>query len=216
MAAAEARVKMGLDPAAPALLVMGGSQGAAGINELALRFARQLRQAMPNLQFVHLTGERDLESVRAGYKALEIPARVHAFWNEMGLALAAADVAVSRAGASSLAEFAARRLPAVLIPYPSAAYNHQFYNARAFVQSGAARMLQEESATPDILAFEILELIRNPLKRSAMRHALTAWHTPSAAGDIAERILRWPAKADLSSRLPGPKLKTHKLGPLNV
>jgi UDP-N-acetylglucosamine--N-acetylmuramyl-(pentapeptide) pyrophosphoryl-undecaprenol N-acetylglucosamine transferase len=216
MPAGEARAGMGLDPRAPVLLIMGGSQGASKINEMVLGFAPQLKHAIPNLQFVHLTGERDLESVRAGYKALAIPAVVHAFWNEMGLALAAADVAVSRAGASSLAELAARQLPAVLIPYPWAANNHQFYNARAFVQSGAARMFQQDSATPEHLAHEILELIRNPLKRSAMQKALADWHSPSAAGDLAERLLRWPDAADYFRSVPGQKLKPQNLGPLNV
>jgi UDP-N-acetylglucosamine--N-acetylmuramyl-(pentapeptide) pyrophosphoryl-undecaprenol N-acetylglucosamine transferase len=211
-----ARTAMGLEPEAPVLLVMGGSQGARKVNELVMAFVPQLRQAMPNLQFVHLTGDHDLESIRARYKALNIPAVVHAFWNEMGLALAAADVAVSRAGASSLAELAARQLPAVLIPYPTAADNHQFFNARAFVQSGAARMISQDSATPDALAGEILELIRNPLKRSAMQSALADWNAPAAAGDIAERILNWPAEANHSHHVPGPKLKPQNLGPLNV
>jgi UDP-N-acetylglucosamine--N-acetylmuramyl-(pentapeptide) pyrophosphoryl-undecaprenol N-acetylglucosamine transferase len=216
MAPGAARAAMGLAPEAPVLLVMGGSQGARQVNELMLRFAPQLRQAMPNLQFVHLTGNHDLESVRARYKALGIPALVHAFWGEMALALAAADVAVSRAGASSLAELAARQLPSILIPYPSAANNHQFHNARAFAQSGAASMLPQDSATPGDLVREILELIRNPLKRSAMQSALAGWHAPAAAGDMAEMILRWPAEADHSSHVPGPKLKPQNLGPLNV
>ncbi|MGD0812972.1 MAG: undecaprenyldiphospho-muramoylpentapeptide beta-N-acetylglucosaminyltransferase [Verrucomicrobiota bacterium] len=210
-----ARAAMGLAPEAPVLLVMGGSQGARKVNELMVRLVPQLRQAMPNLQVVHLTGEHDLETVRARYKALEIPAVVHAFWNEMAIALAAADVAVSRAGASSLAELAARQLPAVLIPYPSAANNHQFHNARAFVQSGAARMLPQDSATPEHLVHEILELIRNPLKRSTMQSALARWHTPAAAADMAERILHWPA-ADRASHVPGPKFKPQNLGPANI
>jgi UDP-N-acetylglucosamine--N-acetylmuramyl-(pentapeptide) pyrophosphoryl-undecaprenol N-acetylglucosamine transferase len=163
-----------------------------------------------------LTGEHDLESVRARYKVLGVPARVHAFWSEMGLALAAADVAVSRAGASSMAELAARRLPSVLIPYPTAANNHQYYNALAFVQSGAARMLPQDSTTPDNLTNEVLELIRNPQVRSTMQTALAGWHAPAAAGDIAERILHWPAEANDSSHAPGPKLKPQNLGPLNV
>lgn len=212
----EARATMGLNPDTPVLLIMGGSQGARRINEMLLNFAKQLRQAVPNLQFVHLTGQHDLESVRARYKALDIPAVVHAFWQEMGVALAAADVAVSRAGASSLAELAARQLPAVLIPYPHAADNHQFYNAQAFVQSGAARMFPENSATPEHLCKEILDLLRHPLHRSAMRTALAQWNAPAAAGDIADRILQWPAPADRSSRVPGPRLKPQNLGPLNV
>lgn len=173
-----------------ALLVMGGSQGATGINDLALATISPLRQAVPDLQFNHLTGMRDLERVRAGYKAQNVPALVHSFFDDMGLALAAADVAVSRAGASSLAELAARQLPSVLIPYPTAADNHQHFNALAFAQSGAARMMQQETATPESLAKEILELLRG-VNRSAMRQALSAWHVPGAAAQIAERILRW-------------------------
>ena len=134
----------------------------------------------------------------------------------MGVALAAADVAISRAGASSLAELAARRLLAILIPYPAAADNHQYHNALAFVQSGAARMLAQDSATPGHLTHEILELIRNPLARSAMQNALADWNAPAAAGDIAEQILHWPAPADHSHHVPGPRLKPQKLGPLNV
>jgi UDP-N-acetylglucosamine--N-acetylmuramyl-(pentapeptide) pyrophosphoryl-undecaprenol N-acetylglucosamine transferase len=216
MAPGAARAAMGLVVEAPVLLVMGGSQGARKVNELVVRFAPQLRQAIPNLQFLHLTGNPDLESVRAGYKALDIPARVHAFWSEMALALAAADVAVSRAGASSLAELAARQLPSVLIPYPSAANNHQFFNARAFVQRGAACMFPQDSATPDHLAHEILELIRNPLRRSAMQAALAGWNTPAAAGDIAERMLRWPAETEAPRHAPGAKFKPQNAGSLNV
>ena len=216
MTPAAARKAMGLDPEAPVLLVMGGSQGAHKVNELVLGIAPQLREAVANLQFVHLTGEYDLEPVRARYKELAIPAAVHAFWSEMGTALAAADVAVSRAGASSLAELAARQLPAVLIPYPSAAHNHQYYNAQSFVQTGAARMFAQSSPAPDHLACEILDLIRNPQKRSAMQAALAEWNAPAAAGEIAERILNWPAEAKHPVHLPAPKLKPHNLGSLNA
>jgi UDP-N-acetylglucosamine--N-acetylmuramyl-(pentapeptide) pyrophosphoryl-undecaprenol N-acetylglucosamine transferase len=189
---AAARAAMGLDPDGPVLLIMGGSQGAAKINEMVVAIAPQLRQAVPNLQFIHLTGMRDVDAVREVYKKHQFPAVVHAFWKDMGIALAAADVAISRAGASSLAELAASQLPAILIPYPSAADNHQYFNARAFVQSGAARMLQQHTATSELLAQEILELIRNPLKRSAMQRALASWHAPTAARDIADTILHWP------------------------
>jgi UDP-N-acetylglucosamine--N-acetylmuramyl-(pentapeptide) pyrophosphoryl-undecaprenol N-acetylglucosamine transferase len=186
----EARTELGLKPDAPLLLVMGGSQGAAKVNDLALAAVPSLLQAGPDLQFMHLTGPRDVEKVRAAYQALNVRASVHAFFNDMGTALAAADVAVSRAGASSLAELAARQLPSVLIPYPTAADNHQHFNARGFVQSGAARMLQQETATPEMLAGEILDLLRGS-KRPAMRHALALWHLPEAAAQIAETILHW-------------------------
>jgi UDP-N-acetylglucosamine--N-acetylmuramyl-(pentapeptide) pyrophosphoryl-undecaprenol N-acetylglucosamine transferase len=197
MTEVEARMALGLNSGTPVLLVMGGSQGAARINALTLGAVPLLRKAVPDLQFVHLTGARDLEKVRAGYQTHNVPALVRSFIDDMGAALAAADVAVSRAGASSLAELAARQLPAVLIPYPTAADNHQHFNARAFAQSGAARMLQQEAATPEMLANLILELL-NDTKRSAMRQALSVWHVPGAAAHVAERILHWNPVEDHS------------------
>jgi len=193
MAAADARVELGLNPNAPVVLVMGGSQGASKVNELALGALPILRQNAPDLQFMHLTGARDVERVRAGYQAHQAPALVEAFSEKMPMALAAADVAVSRAGASSLAELAARRVPAVLIPYPTAADNHQYFNALAFAQSGAARLLQQEAATPAALAHEILDLL-NGSKRLAMQQALAGWHAPEASAHIAERILNWDTR----------------------
>jgi UDP-N-acetylglucosamine--N-acetylmuramyl-(pentapeptide) pyrophosphoryl-undecaprenol N-acetylglucosamine transferase len=190
LTAAQARTALGLHPNAPVLLVMGGSQGASKVNDLALGAIPLLRQAVPDLQFMHLTGARDLEKVRSGYQTRGVPASVHPFFDEMGVALAAADVALSRAGASSLAELAARRVPAVLIPYPTAADNHQHFNALAFVQSGAARMLEQETATPQTLTRELLDLL-DASKRAALQQALTAWHAPGASAQIAERILHW-------------------------
>jgi len=101
----------GWEAGAPVLLVMGGSQGAGRINELLIATLPQLLDALPQLQFIHLTGSADLEKVRAAHASSGGRAVVRAFLGEMAVALAAADAAVSRAGASSLAEFAACRLP---------------------------------------------------------------------------------------------------------
>jgi UDP-N-acetylglucosamine--N-acetylmuramyl-(pentapeptide) pyrophosphoryl-undecaprenol N-acetylglucosamine transferase len=199
LTAAQARSSLGLNPGAPLLLVMGGSQGASKVNDLALAALPLLRQAAPDLQFMHLTGARDSEKVRAGYDAHHVPALVRTFFDDMATALAAADVAVSRAGASSLAELAARELPAVLIPYPTAADNHQHFNALAFAHSGAARMLQQETATPASLAHEILDLLGAASKLSDMRQSLAVWQTPGASAHIAEKILRWNTVEDRGS-----------------
>src|SRR6185295_4077124 len=137
----------------------------------------------------HLTGPNDVEKVRSAYAAQKRKAIVHAFWPEMELALGAATVAVSRAGASSLAELAAMRVPAILIPYPAAADNHQFHNARAFVQAGAARMIEQSTATGADLSRQVVELTTDAATRDAMAIALAARHYPRAAEDIAERIL---------------------------
>lgn len=189
MSTEEARRALELNPEHPVLLVMGGSQGASKLNQWVLRVVPQLREAIPHLQFIHFTGTADFEKTRAFYQERAIPAFVRSFFEEMGTALAAADVALSRAGASSLAELAARQVPSVLVPYPTAADNHQYFNARAFVQSGAARMLQQETAAPEQLAQELMDLLRDPLKRSAMHRALAAWRTPEAAGEIADKLM---------------------------
>jgi UDP-N-acetylglucosamine--N-acetylmuramyl-(pentapeptide) pyrophosphoryl-undecaprenol N-acetylglucosamine transferase len=108
----------------------------------------------------------------------------------MELALGAATLAISRAGASSLAELAAMQVPAILVPYPAAADDHQYYNARAFAQAGAARLLVQSQLKPEILFNEIVELIENGSRREQMKAALQKWHFPQAADEIAESILR--------------------------
>jgi UDP-N-acetylglucosamine--N-acetylmuramyl-(pentapeptide) pyrophosphoryl-undecaprenol N-acetylglucosamine transferase len=183
------RTALGLDPRGPLLLVTGGSQGATGLNDLVLATLPKLAALAPELQYLHLTGPRDLERVRARYAELKLRATVRDFLVEMELALAAATAAVSRAGASSLAELAALRLPAVLVPYPTAADNHQFHNARAFERSGAALLLAQKSAAPEQLARLICRLIGGGSPREKMRAALGAWHKPHAAEFIADAML---------------------------
>jgi UDP-N-acetylglucosamine--N-acetylmuramyl-(pentapeptide) pyrophosphoryl-undecaprenol N-acetylglucosamine transferase len=187
--AAACRLRLGLDPARPVLLVMGGSQGASGINELMLQALPLLAARAPELQWLHLTGPSDTQKASEAYAALKLQAVVRPFFAEMDLALGAATAAVCRAGASSLAEIAAMRVPAVLVPYPAAMDNHQFYNARAFEASGAARLLEQKSATPETLAQLLLDLIEKPAVHERMRHALAQWHTPRAAEQIAEAML---------------------------
>ena len=103
--------------------------------------------------------------------------------------MGAATVAVSRAGASSLAELAAMRVPAVLVPYPAATDNHQFHNARAFEATGAARLLEQQSATPETLVQLLLDVVEKPAVHEKMQDALAQWHAPHAAEQIAEAML---------------------------
>jgi len=197
--AAVCRARIGLDPARPVILIMGGSQGASGINELVLRSLPLLARSAPDWQWLHLAGSADTEKVRQAYAALELKAVVLPFFAEMGLALGAATAAVSRAGASSLAELAATRLPAVLVPYPAATDNHQFHNARAFEATGAARLLEQKAATPETLAKLLVDLIGQPAVYAQMQSALAPWHSPRAAEQIAEAMLA-PAKVEAVTR----------------
>lgn len=186
---ASRRVALGLAPDRPVLLVTGGSQGASGVNDLVLQALPALLKAVPTLQFLHLTGPNDFEKVRAGYAAQQAKAVVQPFLTEMDLALGAADVAVSRAGASSMAELAAMRLPSVLIPYPIAADNHQLHNANAFVATGAAHLLEQRGATGEALAAKLIPLLTDSAARTAMQTALESWHHADAAEVIAEKMI---------------------------
>ena len=187
---AACRAALRLDPALPVVLVMGGSQGASGINELVLAAVPRLAASGTNWQWLHLTGPAEVGKVERAYQALGVPAVVRPFLAEMDLALGAATVAVSRAGASSLAELAAMRVPALLVPFPHAADNHQLYNARAFADSGAARLLEQRGAEPDQVAAQLRELVGDEAVRGRMQAALGPWHAPNAAEQIAEIILR--------------------------
>jgi UDP-N-acetylglucosamine--N-acetylmuramyl-(pentapeptide) pyrophosphoryl-undecaprenol N-acetylglucosamine transferase len=184
------RTSLGLDPVRPVALVTGGSQGASGLNELIIAALPALADRANAWQWLHLTGAKDEERVKAAYAAHGFKAVVQPFLAEMELALNAATAVVSRAGASSLAEIAALRLPALLVPLPTAADNHQLQNARAFASTGAARLLEQNAATPDTTAALLRELMEAPAARTEMQTALAKWHTPKAARKIADTILQ--------------------------
>ena len=190
---AECRVALGLDAERPVILVVGGSQGASGLNAMVLSALPLLAQK--NWQWLHLTGANDFEKVKSGYAALGINAVVKSFFAEMDLALGAATAAVSRAGASSLAEMAAMRLPSLLVPLPTAADNHQFFNARIYAMSGAARLLEQKDSTPEKVAAILVELVEDDSVRAKMNTALELWHASKSAEQIAANILRLSFRA---------------------
>ena len=187
--AAVCREALGLDAGHPVVLVMGGSQGAGGINEIVMKALPLLAKLAPDLQWFHLSGAADCEKVERAYAASKLKAVVHPFFDRMELALGAATAAISRAGASSLAEIAAVRVPAVLVPYPAAMNNHQFHNARAFAATGAARLLKQSDATSERVAPQLLDLVENAAARQTMQGALARWHYPSAAEQIVSGLL---------------------------
>lgn len=202
--AVQCRAELGLDPAQPVLLVMGGSQGATGINNLVLN---SLEKFPAGLQFIHFAGANDADRARRAYAGKNLRAFVQPFFDQMEIALGAATIAISRAGASSLAEIAAMRLPSILIPFPAATDNHQFFNARAFEETGAARRLEQKSATPQLLADMASELISNADARAKMQSALGNWHTPGSAEQIAAGILNAAvgSTAEVAKGVPSPK-----------
>lgn len=196
--AAVCRTALGLAPDRPVILVVGGSQGASGLNRMILSALPLL--AGKNWQWLHLTGAADVEKVKAAYAAHNLQAVVKPFLLEMDLALGAATACVSRSGASSLAEIAALRLPSLLVPYPVAADNHQFSNAQAF--AGAAEMIEEKNARPELVASLITGLVENSASREKIKTALAQWHAPGSAEQIAEAVYK-------SAVEPGPSSLAH-------
>ena len=181
------RSALGLDPALATVLVVGGSQGASGLNELVLSALPALK-ARP-WQWLHLTGQNDFEKVKAAYASAGLKAVVKPFLLEMDLALGAATTSISRSGASSLAEMAAVGLPSALVPLPTSADNHQWFNASAFEKTGAAQLLDQKKTSAEKTASVLAGLVEDNTRRSQVQDALRQWHHPQAAGQIAERIL---------------------------
>lgn len=135
----QSRRDLGLELDRPTVLVFGGSQGAQGLNA-ALPLALK---SVPGAQALHLAGKGKAEAAAVAYRAAGVHAVVREYLEDMAAAYGAADLVVCRAGASTLAELSAQRVPAVLVPYPHAAADHQNANARVFERAGAAVRIEE-------------------------------------------------------------------------
>lgn len=178
----------GLNPDRQTLLVTGGSQGASGINQLLFKTVPLLDHA--RLQIIHLTGKNDDRLASANYQREEIPHFVAPFHHRMEEAYSAADLVVSRSGASSLSEIARFGLPSVLLPYPFATDDHQSANAAIFTRSGAAEAINEKEASPDNFAKLLARLLDAPAHRTAMSEAAQRLDTRTAAEDVADVMER--------------------------
>lgn len=169
----------------PTVLVLGGSQGAHRVNVLMMEAMERLHDNRVSLRLIHQTGAADREQVANCYARLGIEAEVAPFIRDMAGVYAQADLAVSRAGATTCAELAAMGVPALLIPYPYAADNHQVTNGKYYVNGKAARMLQESGLTGKILARSISECLQN----RAELHTMAANMKTLALLDATDRIV---------------------------
>lgn len=168
------------------LLVMGGSQGARGINQAMIK-ALPLIGDLP-LQVIHLTGQQDEQVMQANYRRENIPAHVAAFSHRMEEAYSAADFAIGRAGAASLSELSHFALPSVLIPYPYAAEDHQARNAAIFERNGAAVVLNEADTTGETLAEKIRWMLSDPGRLRAMSDRCRKLAPHDAAARVTDVI----------------------------
>jgi len=185
---AAAREALGLNAELPVVLIFGGSKGARSINRAVLA---NLPQLLAMTQVIHISGKLDWAEVEATQQTLtpELASRYQAYpylYKEMGAALAAADLAVSRAGASTLGEYPLFGLPAILVPYPYA-WRYQKVNADELVQAGAAELLPDEDLTTQLIPM-IEALLNDHTQLSAMQQAMRALARPDAAEAIARLV----------------------------
>ncbi|MEM6755757.1 MAG: UDP-N-acetylglucosamine--N-acetylmuramyl-(pentapeptide) pyrophosphoryl-undecaprenol N-acetylglucosamine transferase [Planctomycetota bacterium] len=200
-----ARWQLGLSPDKPTLLVTAGSQGATSINAAMVELVGRTvgRRALKNWEVVHLTGSAEGEAQRAAeaYERLGVRAVVEPFRDDMGLAWSAAELAVCRAGAGTVAEAWASGTPAVFLPYPHHRDQHQRHNAEPLVRAGGALLADDHVdpvATVGGLLGRVVELLSNAARREAMRQSLMRSRPPDGAGAVA----RWAMGAG-SSRPAG-------------
>ncbi len=167
------------------VLVLGGSQGARGVNRLVTQALGELRAAGVDLAFAHQSGEAERDAVADAYRAAGVPGEVAAFFDAMGERYAAADLVVARAGAGTVAEIAANGRPAILVPFPHAAGDHQRANARWLAGRGGALVIEEAAADgPRELARVIAALAADRARLRAMAAASAAVGVRDAAARI--------------------------------
>ena len=179
----DARKAFGMDPHGPAVLVMGGSQGAQSLNTLVVEAAK----AMPGLQFIHITGAHDFDRVknlvgnREGYRVVE-------FCDDMATAYAACDVALCRSGASSMTELAYVAMPSILVPYPYAADDHQTINAQVFDAARAAVLRSQDELDAGQLVADLTKIVEDDDYRKAMSAHAASLAVRDAAVKICDVI----------------------------
>jgi UDP-N-acetylglucosamine--N-acetylmuramyl-(pentapeptide) pyrophosphoryl-undecaprenol N-acetylglucosamine transferase len=186
----EARLALGLDPSRSTLLVTGASQGARSIDRFMTTLLVERPSAFDGWQVVHLAGG-EVDGLQDAYARAGVAATVRPFLDEMGLAWAAADLAISRGGASSVAEIAASRTPSLILPYPWHKDRHQARNAATLEAAGAVMILDDPvggDVASERLATTLAELLAEPTRRRAMWSAFPV--TPEdPAGTLARAIL---------------------------
>ena len=190
----EARRQLGLD-ARPLVLSVGGSLGARRINETMVQVLRRSHE-QGALQHIHATGRRDYDEVAAALKAAGVPLHGDGIWvrdyiDDMPRCMAAADVVISRCGAMTLSELPAAGKPAILIPSPNVAENHQYHNAMALVRKGAALCIEEKDLTEQSLWEALEQILSHPERQREMAAAARR----AAIPDVDERI--WAAISPL-------------------
>jgi UDP-N-acetylglucosamine--N-acetylmuramyl-(pentapeptide) pyrophosphoryl-undecaprenol N-acetylglucosamine transferase len=170
------------------LLVFGGSQGARGINNAVLAMVQEGGDFLKGLHIVHQTGPADFTRIRDAYAGNPV-VEVHEYLHDMGARYGKADLVVSRSGTGTLSELAACGRPAILIPLPTAADDHQRRNAESLVSKDAAIMILQKDLTPSGLREAIGGLRRDPERRALMSRNIKSFHRPRAAETLVDEFV---------------------------
>jgi len=185
---AKARKVFGLAPNAPTILLTGGSQGAAAMNEVFWEMLNE-RGLPARRQAIWQCGSREFDALEDKIGSLDARISLHSFIEDMGAAYSASELVICRAGASTLAEIAVIGTPAILVPYPHAAKDHQRKNALTFVRNGAAIILEQCDITPALLFATIEESIGDHSRHRQMSQAMKSLGRPEATENIAREIV---------------------------
>ncbi len=169
----------------PTLLVFGGSQGAHSINQAMIESLAGLSAHVPGIAIIHQTGERDYAAVASAYHQRGLDAEVHKFIDDMPAMFARADVIVCRSGASTVAEITAAGKPAVFVPFPRAADDHQNVNARVLERAGASVVVEESDLGASYLVETLVALLSDPGRLAQMSAAAKSLSHPNAVLEIA-------------------------------
>lgn len=178
-----------LDKGKRTILILGGSQGASPINEKVISELEVVGRVSDRIQIIHQTGENDFEKVSSAYAKTPIKAYVLEFIDEMAPVYQSADLVISRSGATTIAEMTALGLPSILIPFPHAKDNHQFFNAQEIADKGAAVLFEQKNFASRSLMKEALDIIFNEKRLDEMKGASAKLAVPRAAEIIADEII---------------------------
>jgi len=174
---------------APTLLVFGGSQGAHAINQVVMESAAELQSRISGLMIIHQTGDRDYNDAQAAYAKLGA-VEIHKFIDDMPSMFARANLLICRSGASTVAEVTAAGKPAVFVPFPAAADDHQKRNAEALAKAGAAVMLEQSKLTRESLIETVSSLLNDRARLGQMSEAARKMSHPDAAARITAMAAR--------------------------
>jgi UDP-N-acetylglucosamine--N-acetylmuramyl-(pentapeptide) pyrophosphoryl-undecaprenol N-acetylglucosamine transferase len=181
----------------PTLLVFGGSQGARAINQAITtpESLAGLREKVPGIHIIHQTGQHDYDQVLAAYQQSGISGEVHKFIDDMPGTFARADLLVCRSGASTVAEITAAGKPAIFVPFPAAADDHQNVNARALERVGAAVVVEQSNLDAAYLVDTVAAVIGDARRLQSMSAAAKSLAHPKAVEEIAEMVVQLAGRA---------------------